>query len=101
MENILLKQKQTRILIALRDTTQNWYITTLAKATGTTYVHTCNFLMECESLDITTSEKHGKIKMIRLTDKGIRLAELVSSINSLVSVPESKEPKQPAEPKSA
>jgi predicted transcriptional regulator len=86
--NILLKQKQTRILVALRDTSQNWYISTLAKATSTTYVHACNFLATCDALGITSSEKHGKLKIIKLTEKGIRLADMLISINSLISVPD-------------
>lgn len=92
--NIILKQKQAKILIALKDTTQNWYISTIAKASNTTYVHACNFLAECESLGITTSEKHGKIKLIRLTEKGLRLAELISSINTMVSVQEQPQKQQ-------
>jgi len=92
--NILLKQKQTKILTMLRDTSQNWYISTLAKATGTTYVHTCNFLVTSEALGITSSEKHGKLKIIKLTDKGIRLADLIIAVNSLVNVPEQQKPSE-------
>jgi len=95
MNNIILKQKQTRILVALKDTSQNWYISTLAKATGTTYVHTCNFLATCEALGITVSDKHGKLKLIKLTDKGLRIAEMLVTINSLVNVPEQQKPQEP------
>ena len=94
MNNIILKQKQTKILIALKDTSQNWYISTIAKSTGTTYVHTCNFLATCETLGITQSEKHGKLKLIKLTDKGLRLADLLVTINSLVSLPEQPKPQE-------
>lgn len=93
--NIILKQKQTRILLALRDTSQNWYISTLAKATDTTYVHTCNFLAACETLGITTSEKHGKIKLIKLTEKGLRLADLITNINTIITIQEQQQKQQP------
>ena len=82
---ILFKDKHLKILLALRDTGQSWYITTLAKASNTTYVHTCNFLMLCESLGITDSEKHGKIKQIKLTEKGARLAEMLAGAYSIVN----------------
>lgn len=95
MENIILKQKQAKILIALRDNTQDWYISTLAKATGTTYVHACNFLSTCENLGIVSSEKHGKLKIIMLTDKGVKLADMLNSINSLVNQPDLQQQKQP------
>ena len=90
--NIILKQKQTKILLALRDTSQNWYISSLAKASNTTYVHTCNFLATCESLGIVTSERHGKLKVIKLTDNGFKLADMVSSITSIVSQKEQQQP---------
>lgn len=86
--NILLKQKQVKIILALKDSAQNWYISSLAKASDTTYVHTCNFLVKCEMLGITSSEKHGKLKLITLTEKGMRLAELLVNVNSIVNVPE-------------
>jgi len=85
MENIILKQKQARILLALRDTNQNWYISSLAKASNTTYVHTCNFLVVCESMGITQSEKHGKLKLIKLTERGLRLADMITNINAIIT----------------
>lgn len=95
--NIILRQKHTRILLALRDNSQNWYISTLAKATSTTYVHTCNFLAVCETLGITTSEKHGKIKIIKLTERGQKLAELLTTVNTLINSQEQqKQPKPDA-----
>ena len=90
---ILFKDKQLRILLALRDTTQNWYITSLAKASNTTYVHTCNFLSACESLGITGNEKHGKIKLIKLTENGIKLADTLANAYSILNSAE-KEKKE-------
>jgi predicted transcriptional regulator len=83
--NLLFKVKHIKILLALRDTTQSWYITTLAKASNTTYVHTCNFVGACEHLGIIGSEKHGKIKMITLTEKGAKLADMLANAYSIVN----------------
>ncbi|MDE1870704.1 MAG: hypothetical protein KGI06_00505 [Candidatus Micrarchaeota archaeon] len=93
--NIILKQKQIKILVALKDNSQNWYISTLAKASSTTYVHACNFLATCEALGITSSEKHGKLKLIRLTERGAKIVELIIGINSLVN--SQQEQQKPAE----
>ncbi|MDE1811047.1 MAG: MarR family transcriptional regulator [Candidatus Micrarchaeota archaeon] len=93
MENILFKDKQIRILLALRDASQSWYIATLAKASDTTYVHACNLVNACERMGITESEKHGKIKRIRLTEKGAKIAEMVASAYALLNAePEKKKP---------
>lgn len=82
---IFFKDKHIRIILALRDTSQSWYISSLAKASDTTYVHVCNFLGECEELGITGGEKHGKAKVIKLTEKGAKLAEMLAGAYSLVS----------------
>ena len=92
MGNILLRDKQAGILIALMNTSQSWYISSLAKATGTTYVHACNFLAECEKLGLTLSEKHGKMKTIKLTEKGMRVVEHISDIYDAIRPSEPKEP---------
>jgi predicted transcriptional regulator len=92
MNNILLKPKQTRILLALKDTGQSWYISSLAKAANTTYVHACNFLATCEAMGITTSEKHGKLKIIKLTDRGAKVADMIVNINSILATQEQQKP---------
>lgn len=102
--NIILKGKQSRILVALRDTNQAWYVSSLAKAAGTTYVHACNFINICEELGIVNCEKHGKLKVVKLTDKGAKMAEMISGISSLISqtvqAPQQQAP-QPAAPQVA
>ena len=95
MENILLKEKQANILVALMDASQSWYISSLAKAANTTYVHACNFLVECEKLGLTSSEKHGKIKTIKLTEKGKDVAERLVDIYKAIR-PEEQESQKPA-----
>jgi predicted transcriptional regulator len=100
MESILLRKKQTNILVALMDTSQSWYISSLAKAANTTYVHACNFLVECEKLGLTSSEKHGKIKTIKLTEKGKGVAERLSDIYKAISQEEQEAPKPAKEDES-
>ncbi|MGC8669975.1 MAG: hypothetical protein ACP5TL_02370 [Candidatus Micrarchaeia archaeon] len=85
---MLFKRKQLLVLLALKDSTQDWYISTLAKAANATYVHTCNFINECEKRGITVSEKHGKIKRVKLTEKGLKLAELLSNSYALIKEPQ-------------
>jgi predicted transcriptional regulator len=81
---ILIKEKHAKILIALKNQSQSWYISSLARATNTTYVHTCNFISACEKLNLVYNEKHGKIKTVKLTDKGSKVAELLNSIYNIL-----------------
>ncbi len=83
--SIILKEKQSRILITLRSNQQAWYIASLAKAADTTYVHACNFIKTCETLGLVTNEKHGKIKEIKLTERGIQLADMLNSVTTLIT----------------
>lgn len=92
---LLLKDKQARILIMLKNTQQPWYLSTLAKASDTTYVHTSNFIRECEKIGIITNEKHGKIKQVRLTEKGHQLADMLNSVYALVAPPQKTEETKP------
>ena len=98
---LLFKDKHLKILLALRDTSQSWHITSLAKASNTTYVHTCNFLVACEQLGITNSEKHGKIKLIKLTAKGIKLADMLSSAYAMMNSMEMEKVVEPLPPEPA
>jgi predicted transcriptional regulator len=82
---ILFRDKQARIILLLKNSQQPWYLSTLSKACDTTYVHTSNFIKTCESLGITTNEKHGKIKEIKLTERGMQLAELLSVMYGIIN----------------
>jgi predicted transcriptional regulator len=86
MQEIVFRDKQLKILLLLRDKSKDWYISTLAKSSGTTYVHTCNFILECEGRGLTTSERHGKIKVVKLTDKGAQLSEMLNGANELMNI---------------
>lgn len=99
MGNLIFKYKHARILIALRDNSQSWYLASLAKAAGATYVHTCNFVEACEERGFIISEKHGKEKILKLTEKGSKIADMVASIYSELG-PEQITPKlaQPTQP---
>ena len=96
--NIIFNDKQARILLSLRNQQQKWYISTLAKACDATYVHTCNFIKTCEQHGLVENEKHGKIKEIRLTEKGAQVAESISKIYGLIGP---QAPQQKPEQKTA
>jgi len=96
---ILLKEKQVKILLLLKNTQQPWHITTLASASGTTYVHTHNFLKTCASLGIASIEKHGKIKEIKLTEKGALLADTLATVYATITPPPKTPEQKPEEKK--
>ena len=76
---LFFKEKQVRIITALM-VEKEWHMADLAKETNVTYIHTSNFLNKCERLGIISSEKHGRIKRVFLTEKGLEIAKGISSI---------------------
>lgn len=97
MENIIFKQKQARILLALSDKSQEWHLDSLAKAANSTYVHASRFITKCEELGLVSTERHGRIKALKLTEKGDDVTKNLSSIMEKLK-PQIKveEPKAPA-----
>ncbi len=85
--SIILKDKQALIILALKNNQQPWHITTLSQASGATYVHTHNFIKICVASGITSIEKHGKLKEIKLTEKGMLMAEMIANIYAIINQP--------------
>ena len=77
---LFIKQKQAILIMSLSDRSKEWHISNLAAVSGVTYVHTSKFISKCEELGIVASEKHGRTKMLVLTDKGEQIAKNISSI---------------------
>ncbi|MDE1869856.1 MAG: hypothetical protein KGH71_02615 [Candidatus Micrarchaeota archaeon] len=77
---LLFKEKQTKVLLAMLDKAQEWNTTSLARAAGATYVHTSKFLTRCEKMGLVQVTKHGKIKALTLSPKGIEVTEGIAKI---------------------
>lgn len=83
---ILFKDKQIRIILALADKSKEWHLVDLAAAAQATYVHTSKFISRCQELGIVRFDKHGKKKNLYLTDKGVEIAQSISSIMDRINV---------------
>ena len=77
---LLFKEKQIKVLLAMLDKAQEWNTTSLARAAGATYVHTSKFLTRCEKMGLVQVVKHGKIKALTLSPKGIEVTEGISKV---------------------
>ena len=72
------------ILVALRRNTKNRYGSILAKEVDCTYSHAVKILQEMEKARLVAFEKHGRIKDIKLTDQGNKVAEHIEKIKELL-----------------
>jgi predicted transcriptional regulator len=97
MKNLFLKKKTCSILLLLKDSEQQWYPSKLARASGSSYVHTVNLLSSLRAFGVVLSEKKGKQNMIKLTEKGSYLAQSLDDFSKKCDSYE-HEAKKPQEP---
>ena len=72
------------ILVALRKGNKNRYGSVLAKEVDCTYSHAVKILQEMERAKLVSFEKQGRIKTIKLTENGDRIADSIEKIKELL-----------------
>ena len=81
---VFFRKKPAMILVALRKSTKNRYGSILAKEVDCTYSHAVKILQEMEKARLVDFEKQGRIKIIRLTENGDKIAENIEKIRDLL-----------------
>lgn len=81
---VFFRRKPANILVALRQNTKNRYGSILAKEVDCTYSHAVKILQEMEKANLVEFVKQGRIKMIKLTDNGNKIAEHIEKIQTLL-----------------
>lgn len=81
---VFFRRKPAMILVALRKNMKNRYGSVLAKEVDCTYSHAVKILQEMEKASLVEFNKHGRIKMIHLTDTGNKVAEHIEKIKTLL-----------------
>ena len=72
------------VLVSLKNSTKNRYGSILAKEVDCTYSHTVKILQEMERSGLVSFEKQGRIKTIKLTDKGNKIADHIDKVKTLL-----------------
>lgn len=80
MQELLLKIKPCKILVCLREIGTNWNLTKVAKNTGTTFVYTTKVIERLEQRGYVISERKGKNREIKLSEKGAKIAANLEEI---------------------
>ena len=81
---VFFRRKPAMILVSLRKSTKNRYGSILAKEVDCTYSHAVKILQEMERAKLVNFEKQGRIKIIRLTENGDKIAENIEKIRNLL-----------------
>ena len=74
---VFFRKKPAMILVALRKSSKNRYGSILAKEVDCTYSHAVKILQQMEQARLVNFEKQGRIKIIRLTESGDKIAETI------------------------
>jgi len=80
MRELFVRPGPAALLLALRDTSRAWYLSSLARAAGLTYVHTTKTVSKFAAAGIVTLEEKGRVKMVKLTEKGLAVANAMSEL---------------------
>ncbi|MCD4740682.1 MarR family winged helix-turn-helix transcriptional regulator [archaeon] len=72
--NFFINEKPVRALVALSEKDRTWYASLLAKDVDCTYAHMVNVLDEFASAGLVVFDREGRIKIVKLTEKGEDLA---------------------------
>ncbi len=82
--DIFFRRKPALMLVSLKKNTRMRYGSILAKEVDCTYSHAVKILQTLEELKLVDFEKKGRIKVIKLTKKGIEVAEAIENIQKLI-----------------
>jgi len=82
--DLFFRRKPAMMLIALKKVSRAKYGSQLAKEVDCTYSHAVKILQTLEDLGLVSFEKKGRIKIIKLTKKGLEVATHIEGIRNIV-----------------
>ena len=82
--DIFFRRKPALMLVSLKKNNRMRYGSVLAKEVDCTYSHAVKILQTLEDLALVEFEKKGRIKLIKLTKKGMDVADAIENIQRLV-----------------
>ncbi len=99
LEDMFLREKPAKIMLALKTSKASVYATILSKEADCTYSHTVKILNVLMKMGIIEFEKHGRIKTVTLTDDGWDIAHNLEAMTKKLIQVEEKIDKQTKEKK--
>ena len=82
MFSLFARPKPCSILVTLRDQESKWHLSKIAKVTNTTYVYVTRLASRLEDQGIVVIEPQGKKRVVKLTEKGMHIANAIEELNS-------------------
>ncbi len=83
MIEIFIKKKPSKILICLKNTQKEWTLRLLCEESKMTYVYLMRILPKIKQYGLISEERKGKRKVLKLTEKGTKLATLFEEMERI------------------
>ena len=97
--NLFLRVKPCALVALLKNSPQPLHVSALARASGMTYVYATRFLRVLEQDGLVSFEVKGRVKLVRLTERGASFAGVVdAALKAFGEKTEAKEEAKKAEP---
>ncbi len=84
MLSIFMRPKPCRIMILLRDNESSWHLSKLARGSGSTHVYVSGFITGLAEKGLVTVEVKGKKKFVKLTEKGMKIANAIEELDKSI-----------------
>ena len=94
LEDLFLREKPARILLALKTSKIPVYATILSKEADCTYSHTIKILDVLQKMGLVVFDKKGRIKDVKLTDDGWDIAHNLEAMKKKLIQVEKKSAKK-------
>lgn len=82
IQNLFLQERPAQILLTLSEL-KGPYISTIAKGADCTFAHASRTLKKMKKLGLVSFTREGRMKYVRLTEKGKRVAALLKDIKDI------------------
>ena len=82
--DLFFRRKPSMMVLALKKLNKAKYGSVLAKEIDCTYSHAVKILQILQELNLVVFEKKGRIKIIKLTKKGMEIANRIEEIKSII-----------------
>ncbi len=74
-------------MILLREPETQWHLSKLAKSSDTTYVYVTKLMSGLAQKGFVTIEPKGKKRIVKLTDKGLKVANIIDDLMKQIQMP--------------
>lgn len=87
-DSLFLQEKPVRSLLLVKKEDKPIYASIIAKEIDSTYAHTLNVLFSLKELGLVVFEKKGRIKLVKITELGDKVACILEDFIDMVHLSE-------------